>query len=574
MAAKPFESRIQDLVYNVEVGVGLRLIKAGLYILFVLVIMVVYTSNQSKGFRSAEAMEYSQLGKNLAKSNQLITQVIRPSSIWYLIEKSPDGNHHINNHPDILHPPVYPAMLATLFKAVQPEFRMPTNAQKFKPEQTVVIPLGQFLTVLSGIFLYLLGKSMFSPKVALLSTSIFFLSNAVWANAISGLPIASVLFFAIASFYFSHMAITKRQDGRPLVAYLIPLILASIFCVLAFLTRYPAIVLLPGLFLITGFGFKSRGWFWALVPLVIFILGSAPWVARNMEVSGGPFGLAPYEVFYDFGGMRENTFERTLAPNFDKENMSTYFQTKFMGNMRKFYNNSFKGLGDGLLACFFIVSFFYRFLSPTTHLLRWGILLSGILLLVVAGFYGESALRLLHIFWPIGIIYACAFFFLLLDRMQLNLKISNIAVTGALILTTALPLILVLLPPRASAPYPPYFPPFINYVCGMMNEEELICTDMPWATAWYSSQNSLLLPNTLDEFYDINDYIRPVRGLYFTTLTRDRAFVSDLARGSYKSWFPILQGRIPQDFPLNQGFPLNNLDQLFLSDRRRWEEQR
>ena len=239
MAAKPFESRIQDLVYNVEVGVGLRLIKAGLYILFVLVIMVVYTSNQSKGFRSAEAMEYSQLGKNLALSNQLITQVIRPSSIWYLIEKSPDGNHHVNNHPDILHPPVYPAMLATMFKVIKPSFTMPTNAQKFKPEQTVVIPLGQFLTVFAGIFLYLLGKSMFSPKVALLSTSIFFLSNAVWSNAISGLPLATVLFFTVGTYFFAHMAITKRQDRAPLVGYLIPLILSSIFCVLAFLTRYP-----------------------------------------------------------------------------------------------------------------------------------------------------------------------------------------------------------------------------------------------------------------------------------------------------------------------------------------------
>ena len=30
--ARPFESRIQDLVYNVEVGVGLRIIKVFLYI--------------------------------------------------------------------------------------------------------------------------------------------------------------------------------------------------------------------------------------------------------------------------------------------------------------------------------------------------------------------------------------------------------------------------------------------------------------------------------------------------------------------------------------------------------------
>ena len=40
MAAKPFENRIQNLVYNVDVGIGLRLIKGGLYILFILIVML------------------------------------------------------------------------------------------------------------------------------------------------------------------------------------------------------------------------------------------------------------------------------------------------------------------------------------------------------------------------------------------------------------------------------------------------------------------------------------------------------------------------------------------------------
>ena len=65
--ARPFESRIQDLVYNVEVGVGLRIIKAILYVFFVLAVMVMYTANEFQGLREAEAMEYAQLGRNLAE---------------------------------------------------------------------------------------------------------------------------------------------------------------------------------------------------------------------------------------------------------------------------------------------------------------------------------------------------------------------------------------------------------------------------------------------------------------------------------------------------------------------------
>ena len=136
----------------------------------------------------------------------------------------------------------------------------------------------------------------------------------------------------------------------------------------------------------------------------------------------------------------------------------------------------------------------------------------------------------------------------------------------------AMPLILTMLPPRAPMPYPPYFPPFIMHVSKMLTPEEMICTDMPWATAWYGNRNSLLLPDTVDDFYEINDFHKKVSGLYFTTITRDKPFVRGLLMGTEKTWFPIQEGRIPSDFPLTQGFPLGNMDQLFLTDRVRWNQ--
>ena len=79
-------------------------------------------------------------------------------------------------------------------------------------------------------------------------------------------------------------------------------------------------------------------------------------------------------------------------------------------------------------------------------------------------------------------------------------------------------------------------------------------------------------PATIDDFYEINDYTKRISGLYFTTITRDKAYVRDLLTGAERSWFPLLEGRIPSDFPLTQGFPLNNMDQLFLTDRVRWNK--
>ncbi len=81
-----------------------------------------------------------------------------------------------------------------------------------------------------------------------------------------------------------------------------------------------------------------------------------------------------------------------------------------------------------------------------------------------------------------------------------------------------------------------------------------------------------MVPASIDEFYEINDYTKRVSGMYFTTVTRDKPYIRTLVTGSERDWFPIIQGRIPGDFPLTQGIPLNGLDQVFLTDRARWEE--
>jgi len=221
----------------------------------------------------------------------------------------------------------------------------------------------------------------------------------------------------------------------------------------------------------------------------------------------------------------------------------------------------------------FLTALFYRYVRAEMNGLRWAAALSFVSLFALAGFFGDSAFRLLNIFWPLVILYGLSFFYLLLDRLNLPLQILRTALIGLLLLLGALPLALAIMPPQEPRPYPPYYPPFALHVSQLLEPNEVICTDMPWATAWYGNRTSIYLPNNLDEFYEINDYQRRISGLYFTTLTRDRPFVRELLSGPYKTWFPILQGRLPDDFPLTQGFPINNLDQLFLTDRPRWKEK-
>jgi hypothetical protein len=571
MAAYPFESRIQDIVYNVDVGIGLRLIKGSLYGLLLLVIMVVYTATQFRGLKEAEAMDYAQLGRNLMTDGKFVTQCIRPASLWYLMEKKGIEKPPIRNHPDILHPPLYPLVLSWGFRAFQPSLVPDRQARAFPPEQWVIVPIGLLCSLLTGWILYLMGKRLFDRRVALLGATIYFLSDAIWGMSISGLNISLATLLTTLAFYTAIVAAANKKEDRPLLRWGVPLALSVACCVLAFLTRYATAVVVPALALFIAVSFRQHAWKWAAAFMLIFLLGISPWLIRNVSVSGGLLGLAPYAAFNGADPVVDNTFDRSLTPTIDSNTMAG-LQLRWMTNLATFYSRHLRTIGDGFLICFFITTFFYSFTRDEVRLFRWCVALAMVLFALVAAWFGEPTMRLIHMFWPIVILYSVAFYYILLERMQLRIPLLRLSVSGLLILLTALPLIFRLLPPRASVPYPPYFPPYIAHVCRMISPDELLCTDMPWATAWYGARNSLLLPQTVDEFYEIHDIHRHISGIYFTTITRDQAYVRSLLTGNNRSWFPILEGRIPADFPLTQGFPLNNLDQLFLTDRPRWLE--
>jgi hypothetical protein len=573
MAPKPFESWIQDLVYNVDVGIGLRLIKVLLYIIFVFGLLLIYTAAEFRGLKDAEAMEYAQLGRQFARTGSLTTQCIRPLSMWYLLNRAGRPSAQIDNHPDLMHPPVYPAVLAGVFKLFNPSYDVKGGPGGFIcPADRWVAGVGHLFTVLTGLLVYLMGRRLFDERVALLAVTVYFLSDAVWRHSLSGttLPIATA--WVTAALYFALRA-GPDPDEPPFSARACGwMLLSLVFCALAFHTRYATAVVVPGIALHLALARRPNGWIAGVVFVALFLLSAAPWLARNVMVSGSPLALAPYSALnhtslFD-GDNLEHQFQFTLSAS----TVFSSLQAKALANSARFFFTDLPSVGGGLLGAFFLVTFFYRFSRDDVRGFRWGLALAILLFAGVASYFGEATRPLLHMFLPAILLYGGAFFFLLLDRLQFPYRILNIAVTGVVVVWSASTLIVTLLPPRAAPPYPPYFPPFVQQVSRMLGPQELMCSDMPWATAWYGQRNSLLVPLSLDEFYEINDFHKHISGLYFTTITRDKPYIRSLATGPYRTWFPILETRIPGDFPLKDGFslPRGSADQLFLTDRIRW----
>ncbi len=572
-AKKPFAVKVQDLVYNVEVGLGLRIVQGVLYAFMIAILMVGFTAKRFAGLKETEAMDQAQLARNLMETHRLVTQNIRPASMWYLIENSRQHAPLMERHPDIVNAPLYPALLSIGFLATRGAFTGEVISGVFTPEQWIIVPFGHLCTILSGLFVFLLGRRLFDARHGFWAMTAYYLSASAWELSVSGLNISLLVLATLGAWYFAVAAVERRQALEPSAGWIGLLVLSLLCAVAAFYTRYIGVVVAPAVALFIGLTLRKQGGVLLAVGfLVLFALALVPWFVRNMLVSGGLLGLAPLLTLNGSKVFEGDTFERMLAPVLTYDRVTHTLAGKWATNFSQMYDTGVRGLGEGVLTCFFLTSFFFRFSKPTINLFRWSFGGCLLLFLLLAPLGAATTQHALAMFWPLALIYGLAFFFVLLHRMQFQLRILNQGLTMLVLLLTAVPLLMLLVPSRVGAPYPPYYPPFIKHVATLVRPSELLCTDMPWATAWYGHRDSLLLPLSMDEFYAINDNTRRISGLYFTTLTRDRAYVRELLTGPYRNWFPINEGRVPPDFPLNQYLPLNNMDQLFLTDRTRWGE--
>ncbi len=570
---KPFQTTIQDLVYNIDAGVGLRIIRISLYVLGVFLIMLLYTATQFKGLKSAEAMDYAQLGRNLATGSGYSTKYIRPLSVWHMRQKTPEQNPRLARHPELMKPPLYPAVLSAFFRVGKGAFDSDSKKGVFRAEQWILIPVNHAFTLASGFFVLLIGRKLFGTKMGLLAISLFYLSDAIWAQSIAGHGQSMAGFFCMGAFFFIYQSALMLRAGKVTPRSAVLFAAGTLFTILAVYTRYAAWAAVPGLALLVALILPTqKRWVFFSIFLGAVLLAFAPWLVRNKMIGGSFSGLVLYECVNGVEDLFAGNVFNELSPDFTLQEVMRNVQMKWLTNIRHFYSQDLRTVGEGLMGAFFLAVLFYRFIRRDVEVFKWSIVLSLVVLFLAAGLFGSFTLGFTTVFSPLITIFGLAFFQLLVDRLDIRLRLVDIALTILIILTSAFPLIMTIVPPRASVPYPPYFHPYVNYVSDMIEPEELLCTDMPWATAWYGHKNSLELPKTIDEFYEFNDFYARISGLYFTTLTRNLPYIRELRTGAYRTWFPVLEGRLPRDFPLSKGIPLNNMDQLFLTDYPRWQK--
>ena len=608
---------LQDSLHKLEVGSGLRFLRLGLALLAVLFLTVGYNWRAFKNMATQEAMDAAQLARNIAQGKGYTTLFIRPFSIHLVKErnlerqdaqeagKTADLAQLRGMHPDLANPPVYPVVLAGLMKVLPFDYAISTTKPfwsnagrfwRFKPDFIIAL-FNQLLFLAVITLVFLLARRLFDSGVAWLSAGLLLGTELFWRFSVSGLSTMLLLVIFVG---LTWCVVLLEQETRvpkwgPL-GILVLAGLAGAMVGLGGLTRYAfGWLIIPFLLFLILFGGKQRVVL-TLIALAAFVAVMAPWVARNYNVSGKPFGTATYAVLETTMLYPENRLQRSLEPDFSRLYLMAFW-LKLNTNLRQILTGELPKLGGSWIAAFFFVGLLLGFRNPAIKRLRY-FLMWCVVVLTLTQALGRTHLseespeinseNLLVLLAPLVLVYGVSLFYLVLEQMRLPFPQLRYVVIGLFSLVACLPMVFVFLPPKSiPVAYPPYYPPAIQTVMGWLKEKELAMSDVPWAVAWYGQRQCVWLtlkctPDARDakthaDFFAINDYLKPINVLYLTPQTMDSRFLTQWIRAGEQSWGSFIlesmvKKKVPDYFPLSESQAGWLPEQLVLTDWQRWRK--
>ncbi len=569
---KSFDLSAQGMVHALEQGWLAPYIKGMALGLMVVALSVVYIFIQFRGLKHSDAMDQAQIARSIAAGEGFSTKYIRPLAMWQLQHSGkelPAGAF-----PDFSQQPLQPLLNAIPLSLAKGSWKMDPLDIIYAGDRVVVI-VSTIFFLLSALIWFFVARQLFDDKLASFALAAILLTDLFWQFAISGLPQMLLLFLFSLAMWLTVLALGDNvATNRKGFIYLVP---AGAIMGLMVLAHGLAVWIALGWILFMGYVYRHK-----LLPVVLAVVAFAmivsPWLVRNYQVCGNPLGLSAYGALWP-GGETDRTMMREVAPNF--RSAARGMRAKIKDGVVAQAGNLFDFIGLNVLAAAFFVSLLHRFKSPVAGVFRWGVFVMWVFAsfgMALFGIRGDpvSANQLHVIFIPLMVFFGTAFLLVIWNRLAIGNYLIDKAFAGFLLFLVAIPMLAtVFLSTPLRIQWPPYVPPFISVLANWYGEEEILCSDMPWAVAWYANRKTLLLPESPRTLTRINDYRvlgGPITGLYLTPITGNQPLVSQIYKGTYKEWSRLLT-RPPemQGFFLKVFTPLPvDGECIIFADRERW----
>lgn len=571
-----------------EVGAGARGIRLAATLLAVAVLSCWVSWKQFHGATSEATLLQADTGRQLARGQGFTTLVNYPQTAGFLESRGWTFDSR-RPYPELHHAPLYSIVIAAGLRALPAPrrdalFTIPPVPPDGAPADYLLLALNVGLLWVASALCFLLARRLFDVATAWLAVAAMLLSVGIWQQtlAVTGAPLLMVLVLAAFLQWERVERALEAGDARggadpriaPSAAVLGRLGALGAICGLLGLAEYSAGSLVLVALGDAGWRFRRRSRWLALGAIIAgFVLVTAPWVGRNVRLTGSPVALALQNVALKAGDptaepARQRNLLSAALPTIDLNKLGN----KTLTSVQETVKTRLWSGGAMWLVAFFVAGALYRFRSPVTHRLRGLFLLAlGVLVIAQAALNSGESERLVT-GWtaPLMIIFGAGFFFVLVGSSE-RLRPWPRTCAGLLLVAQTLPLVHDALEPRRlHFQYPPYFP---GLFIGMRQELERrdhvgrfgIMADVPAGVAWYGQQRVWSQPVKLRDFYAIT-LEQPLAELLLTPRTLDRPFFSELAARRVEpnalvrplDWFGewggiyagLFTGVIPADFPL------------------------
>jgi len=436
---------------------------------------------------------------------------------------------------------------------------------------------------------FLITRKLFDVQAAWLTALLTLGADVLWRFSISGQSTLLLLVIFLGLIWCLMKIEELGRVDQPQVQKLFILaVTAGVLVGTGMLTRYAfGWVIVPVVIFLTLFGGVRRPGL-AVAAFLAFGLAVTPWIIRNLSVSGTFFGTAGYAVAEGTSMFQGSRLMQSVNPDMTAVYWLRPYLSKLLVNARNILQGDLLRIGGSWVAVLFFAGLLLGLRNLAARRMRYFTMMC-LGTFIVAQALGQTQLsvispeinseNLLVLLTPLVVIFGVAFFLTLLNQMKTPSSQVQIGVIVLMVAISCQTFVTNLLPPKISpVAYPPYYPPEIQKISGWMHPDEIIMSDIPWAIAWYGDRQCVWnTVNSQSEFFQFNDYVKQVRGLYLTLNTLDKKLFSECLQGGVDSWGnfvlkTVAANQIPPQFPLKVA-PYGLLSGLFLTDRQRWESQ-
>jgi 4-amino-4-deoxy-L-arabinose transferase-like glycosyltransferase len=485
--------------------------------------------------RAWDAMDAAQTARNLARDGHFVTDSIRPASLVFRAQ--------IEGHPDLYNEPLYPSVLAAVFR---------------------VWSAGDKPVAATGVLLWLVtlwltigfAKRLFGWRIANLTGLLLAINIAALGAAISGTRQMLAVPLIMVTLWLLYRPDPGAEDEEAAAPRPLPpwrLIAAGVALGLATLTLYSLVLVVIPALVYALFEQRKEGWWRGLILLAGWAVALVPWAVRNQVVTGSPvFTLQLLDVASNTPTYPGDSAFRSMDPDVVQEAMPFTFAWNHLGEVMAKVKGSVRGLPSvvpadlgSLIAAFFLASVFFT--PPDRGIVRLRRCFYG---MFFAHFAVLSVTRLspsdLLVYVPFALVLSAYGMRQLIGAIELDSirrgwqtrewrvgaqAVGRIAILVVILGFVALPFS-TWLRTQSGASARVAVPKF-EALRPTAQPPPLVMSDVPQAIAWYCDRPTVWLTQRSREYDRLSAVLEPVKVLHF----QGRAL--SLAPAEVQNWWAV-----------------------------------